>query len=68
MSQKAKKAKNFGKVLFPNNQFSRRQLRTEKGWEVEGYAEHVLRSGWDLSMFIKGQVNHDLSDVWMEEY
>ena len=30
-SQKPKKAKNFGKVLFPNNQFSRRQLRAEKG-------------------------------------
>ena len=30
-SKKAKKAKNFGKVLFPNDQFSRRQLRPEKG-------------------------------------
>ena len=48
-SQKAKKTKNFGKVLFPNNYFSRRQLRAETGGEVGRYAAHVLRGGRDLS-------------------
>ena len=47
-----KKSKQLTTGGFPNNYFSRRQLRAEKGWEVEGYAEHVLRSGRDLSMFI----------------
>ena len=38
LKKKAKKAKNFRKVLFPNNYFSRRQLRAEKGREVGRYA------------------------------
>ena len=37
--------------IIPNNLFPRRQLRAEKGWKLGGHAEHVLRSGRDLSMF-----------------